>query len=100
MIQEVRKVVRQKQERIHEQAEDDDYDDENSENNDELSAFEIDDEVAQNTESNIRMTRPSFSHQLPPLDNSKQQNRTSAIRFRKGLFATLFMNDAVFPHCF
>jgi len=82
MMQEVRKIVqRQQQERNQAEDEDDDDDDDDEENND--GGYEIDEEVALNTESNIRLSRPSFSHQLPvPDQNSK--NRTSAIRFRKG----------------
>lgn len=73
-------MQRQQQERSL-QEDDDDEDEQND-----LEDLDIDEEVALNTDTNIRVTRPSFSlsKENSLLDSDRIGNRTSAIRF-KGL---------------
>nr|XP_046909158.1 glutamate receptor ionotropic, NMDA 2B-like isoform X1 [Dermatophagoides farinae] len=91
MIQEVRKVVHLQQTERSMQQDDDDHDDHDDDDNDDdddddLSSSDlIDEEAALNTNTNMRVTRPSFSLSKDELIEMEfnHQNRVSSIRFRE-----------------
>ncbi|XP_075590916.1 uncharacterized protein LOC124490664 [Dermatophagoides farinae] len=90
MIQEVRKVVHLQQTERSMQQDDDDHDDndnaDDDDDDDDLSSSDlIDEEAALNTNTNMRVTRPSFSLSKDELIEMEfnHQNRVSSIRFRE-----------------